>query len=353
MHAAHQQPPPPPCPAILPVCIPSGRLAASSAASLAECSPTRSATTAPTARVARRAMLSPWVGAGAALDGRRLFDLEDARKIVMSREEKANERFAHALARAPRLADVIPQVEGVDSAWRVVKSTLAAPSWNPKLRVPLTTLDAKPPAQQDTLRFEDGDRRSPLMPSLFMPGFPKAATTFLYNCLLANFGPTHVGCGRDPEGWTAAACARRFALTTLHSTSHGDLIPWKEPFFYGGKPVERLEGERDDLLGLHGPDPRHGRQATGPARTPTLALTLTHPHPHPNPNPDPDSDPDPDPTSDLTRATAASRRCLRSGRGAWDATLLGRRCRACARCASNSPPCRSRAPPPPTAARTF
>ena len=220
-------------------------------------------------------MLSPWVGAGAALDGRRLFDLEDARKIVMSREEKANERFAHALARAPRLADVIPQVEGVDSAWRVVKSTLAAPSWNPKLRVPLTTLDAKPPAQQDTLRFEDGDRRSPLMPSLFMPGFPKAATTFLYNCLLANFGPTHVGCGRDPEGWTAAACGRRFALTTLHSTSHGDLIPWKEPFFYGGKPVERLEGERDDLLGLHGPDPRHGRQATGPARTPTLALTLT------------------------------------------------------------------------------
>ena len=96
-------------------------------------------------------MLSPWVGAGAALDGRRLFDLEDARKIVMSREEKANERFAHALARAPRLADVIPQVEGVDSAWRVVKSTLAAPSWNPKLRVPLTTLDAKPPAPGDTV----------------------------------------------------------------------------------------------------------------------------------------------------------------------------------------------------------
>ena len=87
-------------------------------------------------------MLSSWVGAGAALDGRRLFDLADARKIVISREEKANERFARALAKAPRLEDVIPQAEGVDSAWRVVKSTLAAPSWNPSLRVPLTTLDA-------------------------------------------------------------------------------------------------------------------------------------------------------------------------------------------------------------------
>ena len=215
--------------------------------------------------VTRPTMLSPWMGAGAALDGRRLFGLADARKIVIAREEKANERFARALAKAPRLEDVIPQAEGVDSAWRVVKSTLAAPSWNPSLRVPLTTLDAAPPAQQDTLRFEDGDKRSPLIPSLFMPGFPKAATTFLYNCLLANFGPTHVGCGRSPAGWTAAACGRRFALTTLSSSSHGELTQWKETFFYGGKPVEWLEGERDDLLGLHGPDPRRGSLASMPA----------------------------------------------------------------------------------------
>ena len=215
--------------------------------------------------VTRSTMLSSWAGAVAALDGRRLFDLADARKIVISREEKANERFARALAKAPRLEDVIPQAEGVDSAWRVVKSTLAAPSWNPSLRVPLTTLDAAPPAQQDTLRFEDGDERSPLIPSLFMPGFPKAATTFLYNCLLANFGPTHVGCGRSPEGWTAATCGRRFALTTLSSSSHGELTQWKEAFFYGGKPVEWLEGERDDLLGLHGPDPRRGSLASLPA----------------------------------------------------------------------------------------
>ena len=141
-------------------------------------------------------MLSTWAGAGAALDGRRLFDLADARKIVDAKWKHDDKRFARALANAPHLEAVIPQAEGVDSAWRAVGTTLAAPSWDPSLRVPLTALDAAPPAEQETLRFGEGDERSPLMPSLFMPGFPKAATTFLYNCMLANFGPMHVGCGR-------------------------------------------------------------------------------------------------------------------------------------------------------------
>ena len=201
----------------------------------------------------------------AALDGRRLFDLADARKIVLQREDKANERFARALAKATRLEDVIPQTEGVDSAWRGVEATLAAPSWNPRLRVPPTALNASPPAQHDTLRHDSGDARSPLMPSLFMPGFPKAATTFLYNCLLANFGPAHVGCGHSPKGWTAAACDRRFALTTLSSGTHGELSSWKETFFYGGKAADYFEADRDDLVGLHGPDPRRGTLASLPA----------------------------------------------------------------------------------------
>ena len=120
-------------------------------------------------------MLSPWAGAGAALDGRRLFELADARKIVDARWKHDDEHFARALANAPRLDAVIPQAEGVDSAWRPVgTATLAAPSWDPSLRVPLTALDAAPPAEQETLRLGEGDERSPLLPSLFMPGFPKA-----------------------------------------------------------------------------------------------------------------------------------------------------------------------------------
>ena len=97
-------------------------------------------------------MLSPFAGAGAALDGRRLFDLADARKIVDARWKHDDEHFARALANAPRLEDVIPQAAGVDSAWRPVgtRTTLAAPSWDPSLRVPLTALDAAPPAGQET-----------------------------------------------------------------------------------------------------------------------------------------------------------------------------------------------------------
>ena len=77
-------------------------------------------------------MFSPWAGAGAALDGRRLFDLADARKIVDARWKHDDEHFARALANAPRLDAVIPQAEGVDSAWRPVgTATLAAPSWDP------------------------------------------------------------------------------------------------------------------------------------------------------------------------------------------------------------------------------
>ena len=39
-------------------------------------------------------------------------------------------------------------------------------------------------------------------------------------------------------GWTAAACDRRFALTTLSSTAHGHMVQWKETFFFGGKPAQ-------------------------------------------------------------------------------------------------------------------
>eukprot|EP00908_Phaeocystis_cordata_P009679 Transcript_20472.p1 GENE.Transcript_20472~~Transcript_20472.p1 ORF type:complete len:100 (-),score=6.28 Transcript_20472:86-385(-) len=75
----------------------------------------------------------PWTG-----HGRALFELADARKIVLEREQRSNERFARALANAPRLGDVIPRVDDVDSAWHEVQTKLSAPTWNPELRLPPT-----------------------------------------------------------------------------------------------------------------------------------------------------------------------------------------------------------------------
>lgn len=76
-----------------------------------------------------------------------------------------------------------------------------------------------------------------------------------------------MGCGQHASGWTAKACGRRFALTTISTDPTGAANPWKETFFYGGKAVDRVEprDHRDDLLGLHGPDPRRGPLSELPA----------------------------------------------------------------------------------------
>ena len=187
----------------------------------------------------------------------------------MARETAMLRRQADALSKAPLLRDVILESDtsnvSLAAAWRGVATELVAPPWDPQLRVPATALDAAPPPD-GVLQLPSGGPRSPLLPSLFMPGFPKAATTFLYECLLANFGPTQVGCGSSADGWDARSCGRRFALTTLNSDTYGRIGQWKETFFFGGKVEDRSElGGRDDLLGLHGPDPRRGALASLPA----------------------------------------------------------------------------------------
>ena len=64
--------------------------------------------------------------------------------------------------------------------------------------------------------------RAPILPTLFMPGFPKSATSWLYECLLHAFSPTAVGCGRSASGWGADKCVgRRFAVTALESDARG------------------------------------------------------------------------------------------------------------------------------------
>jgi len=93
-----------------------------------------------------------------------------------------------------------------------------------------------------------------VLPSLFLPGFPKSATTWLFNCMLASFAPSRVGCGTLAANWTAAACGRRFLLTALRSDPLGQLQSTKETFYFGGNLGPSLYEE--GLLSFHGPDPR-------------------------------------------------------------------------------------------------
>ena len=101
----------------------------------------------------------------------------------------------------------------------------------------------------------EGSMRAPVLPSLFLPGFPKSATTWLYNCLLAAFTPFHAGCGSDSARWNTSACPRRFLLSPLTAGRwlRGVLQVnhVKEPFYFGGSRKDRF---RKDLLTLHGPD---------------------------------------------------------------------------------------------------
>lgn len=148
---------------------------------------------------------------------------------------------------------------GPEASWR-------SPLWAPELRLPPYALSTKPPADVSRLHRHlasaSHDARSPVLPSLFMPGFPKCATTSLYKCLLTTFTPARVGCGDNASGWTTGSCRHRFLLATLQSHTKGHFSERKETFFFGGATVFHY---REDLMALHGPDPRRGRMAGEPA----------------------------------------------------------------------------------------
>ena len=59
-----------------------------------------------------------------------------------------------------------------------------------------------------------------LLQTLFLPGFPKSATTWLYNCFLDAFAPRRAGCGADASGWGVHRCNRTFLLPPLTAASH-------------------------------------------------------------------------------------------------------------------------------------
>ena len=154
------------------------------------------------------------------------------------------------------------------SQWTSVMPGAKIDPWSVdhRVRVPSYVTSSLPPeADADLLLGRADGARAPVLPSLFLPGFPKSSTTWLYSCLTTAFTPVRAGCGHDPSGWNASACPRRFLLSPVGASRWPhDLFTveaLKETFFFGGNRQRRY---REDLLSLHGPDPTHGARPGEP-----------------------------------------------------------------------------------------
>ena len=147
----------------------------------------------------------------------------------------------------------------------------------------------------------------PVLPTLFVPGFPKSATTWLWDCMHAAYLPEVVcrdaarndprafRAGFDPRRWSKAGCSdadgtpRRFMLPGTACNVLGGCQHRKELFFYGGGFGNYFA---NGLASLHGPEVRrrprrarsgaHFRRKFGaisaqfsPAHTPPRAAPLS------------------------------------------------------------------------------
>ena len=176
---------------------------------------------------------------------------------------------AASFMQLPRLTlrQTVPLEDGSDSTPRATKSAAdllveAPPAWGNHLRIPSYTLKTRASPEDEGAQTHatqasggDGGARQPILPSIFVPGFPKSATTWLYTCISDAFAPHRVGCGEDASRWNASACSRRFLLTavTAERWLRGEFLveQKKETFFYGGT---RQRFFRSDLLTFVGPD---------------------------------------------------------------------------------------------------
>ena len=111
----------------------------------------------------------------------------------------------------------------------------------------------------------------PVLPTLFVPGFPKSATTWLWDCMHAAYLPEVVcrdaartdprafRAGFDPRRWSKAGCSdadgtpRRFMLPGTACNVLGGCQHRKELFFYGGGFGNYFA---NGLASLHGPEVR-------------------------------------------------------------------------------------------------
>ena len=162
---------------------------------------------------------------------------------ITSGESSVKHPLANAAARRWKMA------QRSTPTWR--RNGMRLPSYVHEL------MSTPPPPDEADLLLGHADAeggRAAILPSLFLPGFPKSATTWLYTCLGVAFTPERAGCGEEPAGWSAATCSRRFLLSPVAISKWRG--PWlqvdavKETFFFGGS---RQRLYREDLLTLHGP----------------------------------------------------------------------------------------------------
>eukprot|EP00965_Chrysotila_dentata_P261625 6214320-Pleurochrysis_carterae.AAC.1 len=67
-----------------------------------------------------------------------------------------------------------------------------ATSWSRGSLIPSYALDVAPPSDLRLNRFapRSDEDSAPILPSLFMPGFPKSGTTWLYRCIMHTWTPS-------------------------------------------------------------------------------------------------------------------------------------------------------------------
>ena len=138
----------------------------------------------------------------------------DALAAVLEHERAEHARSDRLLADAPPLSSLVPSRFGEVEAEPPPadnSSRRPTPEWASGLGLPEYLLDTAQPVGDGELRHlpASPSERAPLLPTLYLPGFPKAATTWLSNCVQYAFSPVNI-CGRRAEKW--AACTRRFAL---------------------------------------------------------------------------------------------------------------------------------------------
>lgn len=111
------------------------------------------------------------------------------------------------------------------------------------------------------------DQTQPVLPTLFVPGFPKCATTWLYECMHDAYVPETVcdgasmpgtrrrwrgGVDFDPQQWNRTNCrGRRFMLPGTACYVVGGCGHRKELFFYGSGFGDMFKA---GMAMLHGPE---------------------------------------------------------------------------------------------------
>ena len=113
---------------------------------------------------------------------------EEALRAVLDREQWDARRNAELIAKAPTLSSLIDHIGKAQYS-----DNRTAPTRHIQQHIPTRPLE-------EVARFNplSPTHRAPILPTLFMPGFPKSATSWLYGCLLRS-ACTSMGRGQVPS----------------------------------------------------------------------------------------------------------------------------------------------------------